>query len=123
MQDRSPNLRVLVVGVERSDVDGLTAFLRLHNFDAHSAYSDGEAMDWCGLHKPQAVIAEMDLPLMTGAQLAYAIIRRQPRCKVLIISAQSSLAGPIKVQAGKHSFPLYPKPVQPDQILDFLAAV
>ncbi|SRR6266567_2895293 len=124
MPDSPLSKRVLVVDDEVFIADSLAKILRISGYDAAQAYSAEEALVVCSDKCPDAVITDVIMGPMNGIQLAQHIADTLPHCRVLLISGHALTA--ILIQdsnACGYRFPLLPKPVHPQQILDFLAAV
>lgn len=119
MPNANRPLRVLVVDDELIVADTLTAILCLRGYDAFELSSAEEALPWCHTHKPDVVIADVNMGTMNGVQLAIHLAGGLPECKVLLISG-SALTPPLQKQSGGYQFDFMAKPVHPQEIIAFL---
>lgn len=83
--------RVLVVEAGEDAAASLTAVLRLNGFDAHAARTGRDALAAVATLRPSVVVADLDLPDMTGCE----VIRRVRR----------SVAAPAVVVVTGHTLP------------------
>jgi DNA-binding NtrC family response regulator len=114
-------LSILVVDDERTVADTLAAVLRHHNYDASAAYSAEEALVWCSGKCLDVVITDVVMGRMNGIELAVYLAQTAPECRVLIVSGHLDT---LLVQMAKgHKFPILAKPIQPREILAFLATI
>ena len=122
MPNATRPLRVLVVDDELNVADTLTAILCLRGYDAFELSSAEEALSWCHAHKPDVVIADVNMGAMNGVQLAIHLAGSLPKCKVLLISG-SALTSPLQKQASGYQCDFMAKPVHPQEIIAFLDSV
>jgi DNA-binding response OmpR family regulator len=109
---------VLVVDDESTIADTLTEILKLRGFAAMAAYDGESALESALLMPPELLISDVILPGMSGIDLAIAMRRIFPDCKVLLFSGQASTSD-LLVAASKqgHHFSLLTKPIHPTELL------
>ncbi len=119
-------IRVLIVDDEEMIADTMVEILRLHGMEAHAVYDGASALAVIDKFQPHAVITDVMMPRLSGIDLALWLAESHPHCKVLLISANVTAIQSIQhtVQGlARESFAymFLPKPVPPEQILEFLA--
>jgi DNA-binding NtrC family response regulator len=124
MSPNSRSVKVLVVDDEILIVDTLCAVLRIRGYDASAVYSAEDALDWCRLRCPDAVITDVIMGPINGVQLAIHLAETLPHCKVLLVSDHALMATTIAdSMASGYRFHTLAKPVNPQEIFDFLETV
>jgi DNA-binding NarL/FixJ family response regulator len=94
--------RVLVVDDHSMIREWLCAHLEAHGFEASDAASGAEAIAAAEDRRPHAVVLDLSLPDMRGAEVARSIRERVPEAAVLILTASldtESVAGAIEAGA------------------------
>jgi DNA-binding NtrC family response regulator len=120
----SRSIRVLVVEDEKIIANTLTAILRIRGYEATAFYSAEEALQWCHDQQPDAVITDAIVGPTNGIHLAVHLAITQPDCKVIILTGQFLAASALaESMARGFKFRIFPKPVHPQDILDFLETV
>jgi two-component system, OmpR family, response regulator RegX3 len=85
--------RILIVGEERSAVDALQIALRRENLTAaFSARLGAEALELAMQDAPDLVVLDIELPDMSGFDLAVALRRQSPDVGILFLTARGSSA-------------------------------
>ncbi len=109
---------VLVVDDESAIADSLTSILNRSGYAAMAAYDGESALETALLVPPEMLIADVILPGMSGVDLAIAVQRTFPDCRVILFSGQAATSG-LLAAAGRigHSFQLINKPVHPTDLL------
>ena len=68
---------------------------------------------------PDYLVSDIVMPGMTGIELAIALQREVPTCKVLLFSGEIGASELIKnASAEGHSFELLQKPVHPKELVE-----
>lgn len=118
--DRS--LFILVVDDERRIADTLATILVSKGYTSEAAYDGASALAVCGRCVPNLLVSDVVMPEMDGIELAIAVSRDFPDCKILLFSGQAAAASMVsKANASGHQFELLAKPVHPLQLLDRVA--
>jgi DNA-binding NarL/FixJ family response regulator len=93
--------------------------LQMNHFDA-IPYSDPLlAVHAAKTTPPDYLVSDIAMPGMTGIEVAIAIQREAPKCKVLLFSGQVGASELIKnATAAGHSFELLQKPIHPKELVE-----
>lgn len=122
-QERSQP-RVFVVDDEAVIATTLATILRLHGLEASCYDSPVQALRAALENAPDLLISDVMMPEMSGVELALAIRKSCPDCKVLLFSGQAATANLLeKAGADGHDFELLSKPVHPSDLLAKIRAV
>jgi DNA-binding NtrC family response regulator len=110
--------RVFVVDDEPVIASSLAAILRLHGYSARSFASPIEALAAARVKSPDLLISDVEMPDLSGIELAIQMKAQYPTCKVLLFSGKPSTLDLMDDARNQgHEFELLLKPVPP---LDFL---
>ena len=111
--------RVLVVDDDRLVADTLSMIFIAHGFEAQARYSAGEALACARTFSPSLLLCDVTMPEETGLQLADAVNRELPSCKMLMLTAYSSNAASVELHAMRTKRPLklLNKPCRPELLL------
>jgi DNA-binding response OmpR family regulator len=113
--------RVFVVDDEDVIAQTLAIILRHSGFDASSFTNPLQALAAARDECPDLVISDVMMPEMSGVDLAIALQRLCPGCKILLFSGQSSTQDLLgTARSNGHHFQLLSKPIHPT---DLLAAI
>jgi len=82
---------VLVVGKESVAAEALAETLTQHGFAAVAAYDAPDAIETALIMPPELLIADLELPGITGIELASAVKEVFPGCKTILLSAHDDL--------------------------------
>jgi CheY-like chemotaxis protein len=117
--------RVLVVDDDPLIADTLQLIFKGHGFQAEACYSAAEGMARARSFAPQLLVCDVTMPDETGLQLAEKIQQELPACKVLMLSAYSSNAIKVEMQAKrmKRRLKLLSKPCRPELLLEEVEAL
>jgi DNA-binding response OmpR family regulator len=117
-QQGAPQPVVLVVDDEQIIADTLAAILSKSGYTALTAYDGAAALETADLIPPQMMITDVGMPGMSGIELAIAIRKAIPDCKVLLFSGQASTAELLEIarDAG-YEFEALSKPIHPTELL------
>jgi CheY-like chemotaxis protein len=108
---------VLVVDDEPMVADTLSAVLSLAGFTTHTAYDGVTALKRAGKLRPQLLISDVAMPGMNGVELALAMVKAVPECKVLLFSGHATSADLVRATDAGHDFPLLTKPIHPKEMI------
>lgn len=113
---------VLVVDDESAIADTLAEILSRSGYAAIATYDGEEALESALLMPPEMLITDVQLPGMSGIELAITVKRVFPDCKILLFSGQASTTE-LLASANKagHQFALLSKPVHPTDLLKRIA--
>jgi DNA-binding response OmpR family regulator len=111
--------RIFVVDDELDIAKLLVVMLQMNHFDA-IPYSDPlVAVHAAKATPPDYLVSDIVMPGMTGIELAIALQREVPTCKVLLFSGEIGASELIKnASAEGHSFELLQKPVHPKELVE-----
>ena len=109
---------VMVVDDESVIADTLVEILNRSGYAAIAAYDAEGALETALVTPPELLITDVVLPEMNGIELAIAIRRIFPECKILLFSGQASTSGLLAMASREgHEFSLMNKPVHPRDLL------
>jgi YesN/AraC family two-component response regulator len=85
-------------------------------------YNGRTALSVCDKSVPDLLLTDVVMPDMNGIELAIAVQRQFPTCKVLLFSGQAATAEMLEEASSRgHSFELLAKPVHPLELLEKVA--
>ncbi|HXC95295.1 MAG TPA: response regulator [Edaphobacter sp.] len=115
----SPRLPVvLVVDDERVIADTLSIILGKSGFTTMTAYDGTEALMLASAVTPDLLISDVVMPGMSGIDLAIAVTKLIPACKVLLFSGQAATIDLLAdARENGHEFTTLTKPVHPTDML------
>jgi DNA-binding response OmpR family regulator len=110
---------VLVVDDERVIADTLSVILSRSGFSVMTAYEGETAMKLAASAAPDLLLSDVMMgPGMDGTQLAIALVKLCPDCKVLLFSGHAATVDLMaKARRNGHDFSLMTKPVHPADLL------
>ena len=116
--------RVLVVDDEQVIANTLAQILNQSGFAATVAYSGEKAIEMAPGLCPDILISDVVMFGMTGVDVALAVTRSQPACRVVLFSGQAATADLLRraEEQGCH-FEILAKPVHPRTLLNVLRKV
>lgn len=118
--DESPTVPVvLVVDDEHAVADSLVKILNRSGYAAEAAYDGESALEMALLVPPELLLTDVAMPGMDGIELAVAVRKAVPDCKVLLLSGQAVTSNlSAKASNGGHQqFNVLMKPIHPDDLL------
>jgi len=112
---------VLVVDDKPAIADRVAEILNQHGYAAIAAYDGEDALETALLIPPELVIADVRLAGMSGLEVAAALKKKLPDCKVLLLADQEAASDlPVPGKDTVRDFALVDKPVHP---VDLVAQV
>ena len=116
--------RVFVVDDEHVIASTLTAILKMHGFSATFFTSPLEALKAARLKTPDLLISDVEMPGLSGIDLAIQMKAQYPTCKILLFSGQVATLDLLKeARAQGHDFAFLLKPLPPPQLLFEIAKI
>jgi len=113
--------RILIADDEKVIADSLVRILNDNGYEASAVYSGEEAVETAVRTKPDIVLTDVVMGLMSGVVAAMMIRRSLPECRVILISGQAGIEPLLQVAESKgHAFELLPKPIEPERLLQYL---
>ena len=110
--------RIFVVDDELDIAKMLTVILQMNLFDAVPFADPLAALGAARAAHPDYLISDIVMPGMTGIELAIAIRREIPTCKILLFSGQIGASDLIKnAREAGHNFELVQKPIHPTKMV------
>lgn len=111
--------RVFVVDDEEVIVWSTAVILRSHGFDAVPFTDPMEALQAARFEAPDLLICAAPMPLETGIELAIRVREGCPDCKVMLWSGIPDAKGLGEIWRTRgHDFPVIPKPIRPEYLID-----
>ncbi len=111
-------MRILVVDDERLITDTICAILNENGFSAVGAYGGPEALTLASEMRPEIVLTDVMMPVMSGVDLGIKLRSLYPETKVVLLSGQAATSGMIqRAEADGHRFVLIPKPIHPSELI------
>ena len=114
--DQGP--RVFVVDDEHVVASTLAAILQMHGFSARFFTSPLEALTAARSKAPDVLVSDVEMPGISGIELAIQMKAQYPRCKILLLSGQAATLDMLQqARAQGHNFDLLLKPIPPVEFL------
>lgn len=109
---------VFVVDDEPVIASTLTAILKMHGFSATCFTSPLDVLNAAAAKAPDLLISDVDMPGLSGIDLAIQMKAQHPACKILLFSGRPSTLDLVDAARAKgHDFDLLQKPVLPPELL------
>jgi CheY-like chemotaxis protein len=110
---------VLVVDDERVIADTLSVILSRSGFSVMTAYDGERALELAEVAPPDLLLSDVMMgPGMDGTELAIAVNKLCPECKVLLFSGHAATRDLLdKAREAGHNFTLLNKPLHPADLL------
>jgi DNA-binding NtrC family response regulator len=115
---------ILVVDDESAIADSLTIILKQGGYAAIAEYDAESALETALVMPPELVMTDVVLPGMNGIELAGAIRRIFPDCKVILTSGHAHIAQKLAVpDENGERLVFLPKPIHPKELLQKVGEV
>ena len=115
---------VLVVDDNYGVANTLALVLQASGYVTAVAYSGKEAVEMMSGIAADAAIVDVNLPDVDGVRTAVEICNRLPNCKILLMSGHPDAISLLDRMKGEGvNFQVLPKPMQPPELLDAIAAL
>jgi CheY-like chemotaxis protein len=116
---------VFVVDDEKVISETMTLILRQSGFSAVSFTNPLDALNEANLVSPDLLLSDVQMPELSGVDLAIQIKIKYPDCKILLFSGQAATIDLLQAARKQgHDFHLLTKPVHPvdliQRIRDFM---
>jgi DNA-binding response OmpR family regulator len=110
---------MLIVDDEVSVADTLSLIMEQNGFAVFTAYDAHSAIEMATLVPPDVLLSEIALPQITGLDLAIAVRRAAPNCKILFLTRSGSIANLLLEEAREMEldFVELTKPLHPNELL------
>jgi DNA-binding response OmpR family regulator len=118
--DQSPTATVvLVVDDDPGIADSIVLILTQWGYAAEAAYDTKTALEMALLVPPELLLINVAMPGTGGIELAVAVQKAVPDCRVLLLSGQSATGDPstISRNLGTDGFHVLAKPINPNHLL------
>ena len=113
--------RIFVVDDELDIAKLLVVMLQMNQFDAIPFSEPLAVVDAAKATPPDYLISDILMPGMNGIELAIAVKREAPECKVLLFSGQIGASELIKgATATECNFEVLHKPIHPRELIEAL---
>ena len=110
--------RVVVVDDEQVVASTLAAILQMHGFSAKYFTSPLEALSAARSRAPDLLVSDVEMPGLSGLDLAIQMKAQYPGCKILLLSGQAATLDLLQqARAQGHNFDLLLKPIPPTEFL------
>ena len=110
--------RIFVVDDEPVIASTLAAILQMHGFSAKFFTSPLEALAAARTKSPDLLISDVEMPGLSGIELAIKMKAQYPKCQILLFSGRPSTLDLLdSARAQGHNFDLLFKPVLPPEFL------
>lgn len=114
--------RILVVDDEETIADTLALIFRSNGYDAKTAYSAEQALEFLETWQPDLAIIDVVLPGMNGIEFAIFLKASYPEIHFLLFSGQPGTGGLLEEAKKKgHLFEILAKPLHPSFMLATVA--
>lgn len=109
--------RVVIADDERIIADTLAMILNTQGFYAVPAYSGEKAVALARTLKPDVLITDMLMGDLSGVDAALEILEMLPTCRVLFITAQTTMPDTEIFRIQGRDFEVLQKPFRPEDLL------
>jgi len=123
VDEGAPRPMVLVADGEAAFADALVETLNRSGYAAIAAYDGEGALETALLVPPDLVIADVELPGMSGNELAVAVRSELPDCRILLLAGRESTSGVASPASRKgHQSELRSKPIRRSELIARISA-
>lgn|SRR6185437_605866 len=109
--------RVVIADDERIIADTLAMILNTQGFYAVPAYSGEKAVELARTLKPDVLISDLLMGDLSGVDAALEILEMLPACRVLFITAQTTMPDTELFRIQGRDFEVLQKPFRPEDLL------
>jgi DNA-binding NtrC family response regulator len=116
--------RIFVVDDEQNIVKTWVLILKTRGYEVSGFFEPLEALTAIRNSPPHVLLSDVNLPNMSGIDLAITILEEKINTKVLLFSGQSETSALVEAAERRgYNFEVMPKPVGPQYLLSRLAAL
>ena len=116
--------RIFVVDDEAEIAKMLAVILQMNLFDAVPYIDPQAALEAAKVAPPDYLISDIDMPEMSGVELAILLKQEIPTCKVLLFSGQFGASDLIRsAKEAGHDFMLVQKPIHPTKLVEAIRSL
>lgn len=113
--------RILIADDEKVIADSLVTILSANGYEASAVYSGEDAVETAVRIKPDIVMTDVVMGLMSGVVAGMMIRRSLPACRVILTSGQPDIKPMLQAAESRgHVFELLAKPLEPERLLAYL---
>lgn len=113
-----PRPFILVVDDESRIAETLVMILNTRDYAAEATHDGASALEICRQRLPDLVVTDVVMPGMNGIELAIAIRRQFPGCRLLLFSGQAETLEILEdAKRLGYDFELLAKPIHPEEFL------
>jgi CheY-like chemotaxis protein len=110
--------RIFVVDDEQMIAETLSLILRRRGYSSRFFLNPFEALQVSLSEPPDLLISDVQMPQLSGIDLAIRMREQCPMCKILLFSGQAGTADLLEVARGQgYDFQLLSKPIHPSDLL------
>lgn len=111
--------RILIVDDDRLVADTLSLVFRINGFESEARYSAAEGLDLARSFSPALLLTDVTMPGESGLDLADAMQREVPGCKLLMLTAYESNTHDVERHGARtrRKIRMLYKPVHPDILM------
>jgi CheY-like chemotaxis protein len=114
----NPTPRLFVVDDEPNIAATLVTILRMNGYSARFFTRPTEALAAARQDSPDVLISDVNMPVLTGIELAVLMKARYPDLKIILLSGQMASRDLLEhTNTRGYDFPLLMKPVHPSELL------
>lgn len=115
---------VFVVDDELDIAKTISVVLQMNSYDARPFDDPRKALAAAAKNPPDYLISDMEMPAMSGIDLAIAMHQGHPSCKVLLFSGQVDAEQTVAdAVSNGHDFAYAEKPLHPLKLVDKLRSL
>jgi len=117
-------MRVFVVDDEPVIGQTLAVILKKSGYAAIAFTNPQAALESACVLAPDLLLSDVEMPQLSGIDLAIRIRAECPNCNILLLSGQAHTAGLLTAAREQgHEFTLLAKPIPPDELLQAIDAL
>ncbi len=111
--------RILVVDDDQLVADTLTLVFKANGYESEAVYSAADGLARARTFNPLLMLCDISMPETNGLQLAEALHREMPDCKLIMLTAYASNAVKVEQHVSRTRRPLklLSKPCRPELLL------